>query len=54
MNIIPVINNLSNKNICPNCGKEGPHFVGPSFGEIGFFICDKEEEEVKYKGSKEL
>lgn len=26
---------------CPNCGKEGPHFVPPSFGEDGYFVCDK-------------
>jgi len=26
---------------CPNCKKPGPHFVGPSFGEDGFYICDE-------------
>ena len=26
---------------CPNCGDEGPHFVPPSFGEPGFYICSK-------------
>lgn len=24
---------------CPNCGEQGPHFVPPSIGEKGFFIC---------------
>lgn len=24
---------------CPNCGEYGAHYVGPSFGEEGFFIC---------------
>jgi hypothetical protein len=28
------------KPICPNCGKSGPHYVAPSLGEEGFFICD--------------
>jgi hypothetical protein len=28
------------KGICPNCGKPGPHFVPPSLGERGFYICD--------------
>lgn len=26
---------------CPNCHEEGPHFVGPSFGEEGIYICKK-------------
>jgi hypothetical protein len=26
-------------NRCPECGKPGPHFVGPSLGQQGFFIC---------------
>lgn len=25
---------------CIQCGGAGPHFVPPSFGDIGFFICD--------------
>lgn len=25
--------------ICPNCGEKGPHFVPPSLGDKGFFIC---------------
>lgn len=24
---------------CINCGKPGPHFVPPSFGESGFYTC---------------
>jgi hypothetical protein len=24
---------------CINCGKIGSHFVPPSFGDKGFFIC---------------
>lgn len=24
---------------CINCGEEGPHFVAPSFGELGFYTC---------------
>jgi len=27
---------------CPNCGKPAYHFVGPSFGEPGFYLCDPE------------
>lgn len=26
---------------CINCGEKGAHFVGPSFGDKGFFICEK-------------
>lgn len=25
---------------CPRCGEQGPHFVPPSFGDIGFYTCD--------------
>lgn len=25
---------------CRNCGEPGAHFVPPSFGEDGFFMCD--------------
>lgn len=28
--------------ICSKCGKPGPHYVVPSLGESGFFICDPE------------
>jgi len=27
---------------CPQCGKFEPHFVPPSLGEEGFFICDRQ------------
>lgn len=27
---------------CINCGEKGPHFVPPSLGDKGFFICKKE------------
>lgn len=30
-------------NRCPNCGEYGPHFVPPSLGEPGMFICKKKE-----------
>lgn len=26
---------------CVNCGEEGPHFVPPSLGELGFYTCKK-------------
>jgi len=26
---------------CSNCGKYGAHYLGPSFGDEGFFICKK-------------
>jgi len=29
---------------CPNCGEPGPHFVPPSLGEPGFFLCDRPTE----------
>jgi len=25
---------------CPNCREKGAHFVPPSFGDPGFFICE--------------
>jgi hypothetical protein len=25
---------------CPQCGKPGPHFVPPYFGEEGFWACE--------------
>lgn len=28
---------------CLNCGQPGPHFVPPSFGDRGFYICTKKE-----------
>lgn len=29
------------KRPCPNCGQPGPHFMPPSFGEPGMWICDQ-------------
>ena len=29
--------------ICNNCGKEGPHFVPPCFGDPGFYSCKPKE-----------
>lgn len=28
------------KPICPKCGQPGLHFVPPSFGDPGFYVCD--------------
>ena len=35
------------KTACLNCGETGPHFVPPSCGEDGFFICEKKKGEMK-------
>jgi len=32
-----------NRPPCSNCGKPGAHFVPPSFGDEGFFSCDKRQ-----------
>lgn len=32
---------------CLNCGQPGRHFVGPSMGDVGFFVCDHLKEEMK-------
>ena len=29
---------------CWNCGEAGPHFVPPSFGDPGFYICERKAE----------
>lgn len=29
------------KRNCMNCGKPGPHYVGPSFGDAGFYTCKR-------------
>jgi hypothetical protein len=29
--------------LCRNCGERGPHFVPPSFGDPGFYICKRSE-----------
>lgn len=32
--------NILNLDLCPNgCGEKGPHFVPPSLGEAGFYMC---------------
>ena len=28
---------------CSNCGEDGPHFVPPSFGDPGFYMCTPKE-----------
>lgn len=28
---------------CKNCNQIGSHFAPPSFGEEGFYICNKQE-----------
>lgn len=28
------------RSICPKCGEYGPHYVPPSLGEAGFFVCE--------------
>ena len=33
----------SKRSPCINCGKPGLHFVPPSLGEHGFFICELEQ-----------
>lgn len=38
---------------CPNCGEYGAHFVPPSLGEPGFFICKKKAEEALEKVEQE-
>lgn len=33
--------------LCPNgCGEKGPHFVPPSYGSPGVYICTKKEIET--------
>lgn len=34
-----------NKELCINCNEVGSHFVPPSLGEEGFFICKKNKRE---------
>lgn len=31
--------NGKNRRPCPNCGEPGPHFVPPSLGDPGQYIC---------------
>ena len=32
---------------CPCCNKKGPHFIPPSFGDKGFFICESSIETLR-------
>jgi hypothetical protein len=32
---------------CPKCGKPESHFVPPSMGEEGFFLCERETVKVE-------
>jgi len=41
-------------NRCLNCGEYGSHFVPPSFGDPGFFICEKSEPIAKTKTNQPL
>lgn len=36
-----------NSNLCPNCQTPGHHFVPPSMGEEGFYVCDEKQEMVE-------
>lgn len=29
---------------CSECGEKGRHFIPPSFGDIGFFMCNPPED----------
>lgn len=29
------------RHLCNHCGEPGPHFAPPSFGEPGFYICER-------------
>lgn len=40
--------------MCWNCGEPGPHFVPPSFGDPGFYICEKKEVQVDDLPSDQL
>ena len=31
-----------NFSICMNCGMPGAHFIPPSFGDKGFFVCKRQ------------
>lgn len=37
VNAMPAVRKLLAK--CRNCGEPGPHFVPPSLGEPGFYMC---------------
>lgn len=37
--------------VCPRCGDStGPHFVPPSLGEAGFYICDRADRLLRGRG----
>jgi hypothetical protein len=36
------------EDLCSNCGKPGPHFVPPCFGDEGFYMCDRFEKHSQY------
>jgi hypothetical protein len=38
--------------LCPNCNKPGFHYVPPSFGDAGFFICDNLRDEAVVGGPR--
>ena len=42
---------------CLNCGKKGPHFIPPSLGDKGFFLCEKKNKTAtsgNLKGDKNV
>ena len=41
-------------NRCPNCGEYGLHFVPPSCGEEGFFLCEKRIPKANTKTNQPL
>ena len=41
-------------NRCPNCGEYGLHFVPPSCGEEGFFLCEKRIPKANTKTNQSL
>ena len=40
--------------VCKNCGGLGPHFVPPSVGERGYFICDRNDLETQPKEGEQM
>ena len=36
---------------CLNCGKQGPHFMPPSFGDVGFYACHDKDCALRKDGS---
>lgn len=33
--------------VCSNCGERGPHFVPPSCGDPGYYICTHKKSQKK-------